>query len=275
MDGSQRTFALFEGQTVRASAERYDLAGMLDGRRVRVCAVGSALGHVPGNEASARALIDALVDDAARHGAEVAVLFLPAGFETTGPREFVIRPNDLTLGVAKSTRNGAPMTTVRGGEERDLAAIAAMGHRFAERFRFHLERDVAFIRYVIARQRLLCGLGAANARQLQFYIAEEGITAAAYVVISVAGGEWTLEECGDRDRSGARVGALLQALIAREPSEHPPLIRAWLPAGFVPPQSTVVSSVPSSRVVRVRLLGNTPVASLGDADVLYWQSDLF
>jgi hypothetical protein len=228
---------------------------------------------VSGDAVSARALIDALVDDAAREGAEVAVLFVSAGFETNGPREFVIRPHDLTLDVARSTRHGAPMTTVRGGEERDLTAIVAMGHRFAERFRFHLERDVAFIRYVIARQRLRCGLGLANARQLQFFIAEEGITAAAYVVISVAGGEWTLEECGDRDPSGARVGALLQALIAREPSEHPPLIRAWLPAGFVPPQVTVVSSVPSLRVVRVRLLGDTPHASLGDTDVLWWQND--
>jgi hypothetical protein len=30
-------------------------------------------------------------------------------------------------------------------------------------------------------------------------IAEEGITAAAYVVVSIADGTWTIEECGDRD----------------------------------------------------------------------------
>jgi hypothetical protein len=54
-------------------------------------------------------------------------------------------------------------------------------------------------------------------RQLHFFIAEEGITAAAYVVISIVGRTWTIEECGNRDPSGARVGAILQPLIAREP----------------------------------------------------------
>jgi hypothetical protein len=29
-----------------------------------------------------------------------------------------------------------------------------------------------------------------------------------------------IEECGDRDPSGARVGAILQALIAREPAKR-------------------------------------------------------
>jgi len=43
---------------------------------------------------------------------------------------------------------------------------------------------------------------------------------------------------GDRDPSGARVGAILQALIAREPVQHRPTIRAWLPHGFVAPQVT-------------------------------------
>jgi hypothetical protein len=63
---------------------------------------------------------------------------------------------------------------------------------------------------VITTRRLLAGLAAAGARQLHFFIAEEGITAAAHVVISVVGDLWTLEECGDRDPAGARVGVLLQ-----------------------------------------------------------------
>lgn len=113
------------------------------------------------------------------------------------------------------------MTMVRGGEERDLAAIVAMGRARAEPFRFHLDRDVDFVQYAITSKRLLAGLGSANARQLHFFIAEEGITAAAYVILSVVGACWTLEECGDRDVSGARVGALLQALIAREPPRGP------------------------------------------------------
>jgi hypothetical protein len=68
------------------------------------------------------------------------------------------------------------MAMVRGGEERDLAAIVAMGRVRAEPFRFHLDRDVDFVQYAITSKRLLAGLGSADARQLHFFIAEEGIT---------------------------------------------------------------------------------------------------
>jgi hypothetical protein len=165
------------------------------------------------------------------------------------------------------------MMLVRGGEERDLAAIVAMGSVRAERFRFHLDRDLDFLRYVSARKRLLGALGPAHARQLQFFIAEEGITAAAYVILSVVGDTWMLEECGDRDPSGARVGALLQALIAREPGERRPTIRGWLPAGFLPPQVTIAAATPSAEVVRLRMLDSSTVPQLSDDDVLYWRND--
>jgi hypothetical protein len=121
---------------------------------------------------------------------------------------------------------------------------------------------------------LRAGLGQAGARQLHFFIAEEGITAAAYVVISIVGGTWTIEECGDRDPSGARVGAILQALIAREPVERRPTIRAWLTRGFVPPQVRIVSAKPSTDVLRVRSLGATVQPRLAGDDVLYWRSDI-
>jgi len=45
---------------------------------------------------------------------------------------------------------------------------------------------------------------------------------------------------GDRDPSGARAGAILQGLIAREPAERRPTIRGWLASGFLPPQVTIV-----------------------------------
>jgi hypothetical protein len=188
---------------------------------------------------------------------------------------------DLTLHVAESPRHGAPMTMVRGGEERDLAAIAAMGRVRAGEFclrggRFHLDRDIDLVQHAITRRRLLAGLGPAGARQLHFFIAEEGITAAAYVVVSIAADGWTLEECGDRDPSGARVGALLQALIAREPVETRPTIRGWLPPRFLPPQVTVVSAAPSTAMMMVRVLNRTPPAPrLSGDEVLYWRSDVF
>jgi hypothetical protein len=168
------------------------------------------------------------------------------------------------------------MTLVRGGEDRELDAIAAVGQVRAGQYRFHIDRGVDLVKYAITRKRLLAGLGSAGVRQLQFVIAEEGITAAAYLVISVVGGTWTIEECGDRDSSGARVGALLQALIAREPAESRPVIRGWLPPGFVPPQVTIASAAPSTEVLMARGLSHRVARlQLSSAELLYWRNDVF
>ena len=121
--------------------------------------------------------------------------------------------------MTESTRYGAPMTMVRGGDDRDLKDIVALGRARAAPFRFHLNRDRDIVHFAIARKRLLAGLGPPGARIVHFFIAEEGASAVAYVVISVQGNEWTIEEAGDRDPGGARLGAILQALIAREPAE--------------------------------------------------------
>ena len=115
-----------------------------------------------------------------------------------------------------------------------------MGRARAERYRFHLERDRDFVHFAIVRKRLLAGLGPAGDREVQFFVAEEGSSAVAYVVITVRGGGWVLEECGDRDPTGARVGAILQVLIARDPSAARPAITAWLPSDFRPPQIEIV-----------------------------------
>jgi GNAT superfamily N-acetyltransferase len=275
---NQRPLALVDGADVLASATQYDLAAVLDQRPVRVCGIGSifcAPAHRDGGHA--RELVDRLLDEAARDGAVMALLFSEMSPENYEPNGFeVVSMTEAELTVAESSRRGAPMTLIRGGEERDLAAIVAMGQVRAHPFRFYLDRDVDFVQYAITKKRLLAGLGEAGARQLHFFIAEEGITAAAYVVISIVGGTWMIEECGDRDPSGARVGAILQALIAREPIERRPTIRAWLPRGFVPPQVTIVSAKPSTDVLMVRPLGSTVVQPRLSADeVLYWRSDIF
>jgi hypothetical protein len=222
-------------------------------------------------------LIERLLDEAARDGAELALLFSAMGPECCARDGFEVIPTtEVELSVAESSRRGAPMTMIRSGEARDLGAVVAMGHVRAGAFRFHLDRDVDFVQYAITKRRLLAGFGSAGARQLHFFIAEEGITAAAYVVVSVAGNTWSIEECGDRDSSGARVGAILQALIAREPIERRPSIRAWLPPGFVPPQATILSAKPSTEVILMRPLGSTLVRPpLTADDVLYWRSDIF
>jgi hypothetical protein len=126
-----------------------------------------------------------------------------------------------------------------------------MGRVRSEKYRFHLDRDLDLVQYAMAKKRLLAGLGPAGARELRCFIAEEGASAVAYVVVSVRrraldaawtpdaegthGAEWTIEECGDRDPSGARTGAILQALIARGPAE--PAARYAAPAGVSLPRS--------------------------------------
>jgi len=273
----QRLSALVEGHDILASAEQYDLTGVLDGRSIRICGIRrvwtspsrSGLGD-------AKMLVDAIFGNAVEQGAEMGLVIsdsepddaVGSGFET-------IRFTDLTLSVAQSPRHGAPMTTVRAGEVRDLGAIAAMGNVRAKPFRFHFERDVDFVQYAITAKRLVAGLVVAHRRNLQFFIAEEGITAAAYVVLTVVGDVWTVEECGDRDPCGARVGALLQALIAREPSKPAPTIRGRLPAGFIPPQVSITSSAPSTQSISMRMLrADAAAPALSCDDILIWPSDL-
>jgi hypothetical protein len=274
----RRRFALVHAGDVLASAERYDLTGRLDRQPIAICGIASV--HSGGTGVDGRkvesALVEQLLDDARRDGADLALLFPTANRSSPVPHGFEAVPTtDVELTVTESPRYGAPMTLVRGGEDRDLDAIAAMGHVRASQCRFHLVRDAALIKHAITRKRLLAGLGSVGARQLLFVIAEEGITAAAYLVISVVGATWTIEECGDRDASGARVGALLQALIAREPGESRPVIRGWLPPGFLPPQVSIASASSAAPVLLARALSpRVQALQLSASDVMYWRNDL-
>ncbi|MEO5822708.1 MAG: GNAT family N-acetyltransferase [Vicinamibacteraceae bacterium] len=273
----QRHVALIDGAGLLASAVRYQFDAVLDGRPLQVCGIGSVFtqpehrGH-----GHATALVERLLDDAARDGADLALMFGDADATYATRHGFSMVPTvDVTMTVVESTRYGAPMTLIRGGEERDLAAIVAMGRVRAASCRFHLDRDLDLVQHGITRRRLVAGLGPAGARELQFFIAEEGITAAAYVVLSVAGDTWTLEECGDRDQTGARVGAILQALIARAPVERRPTIRGWLPPHFAPPQVTLSAASSSRTLLLKQLRGGSFGVPLGLDDVLYWCSDVF
>jgi hypothetical protein len=273
----QRRYALIRGIDLLASAQRYDLSGRLGEQALRICGIGALWSDAAhGDVLHARVLVERLVDDARRDGADLAMVCTSPASTTPMLDGFEVLPTrDVELTVAESTRYGAPMTLVRGGEDRDLAAIVAMGQARASRYRFHLERGADLIKYAITKKRLLAGLGASGSRQLVFVIAEEGITAAAYVVLSIVNGSWTLEECGDRDASGARVGALLQALIAREPVERRPVIRGWLPPGFVPPQVTIVSTQPAEILLARPLTVTVDRPALSSDDLLYWRSDSF
>ncbi len=166
---------------------------------------------------------------------------------------------------------------VRAGDDRDLAHITELSAARATRARFALDRSEDYIRYAISRRRLLAGLGPAGLRQTEFLVAEEGHMAVAYLVCSVHNGEWTIEEAGDRDPSGARLGAMLQVMLAREPALPPPRITGLWPHDLTPPQLTVVTRQAPQEVMMIRPLRDRtlPMPPLSASDVLYWHADLF
>jgi hypothetical protein len=273
-----RHFALVASGDVLASAERYDLSGSLDGQRVTMCGI-AAVSHCDEHDDSCSvvALVNQLLEEATRRGVDLALLFRTSNASPLAVDGFEVLPTtQVEITIAASARPGAPMVLVRGGENRDLDAIAAMGRVRASQFRFHLDRATDHIAHAITRTRLLAGLAPPGVRRLEFVIAEEGITAAAYLVMSVVDGVWMIEECGDRDVTGARVGALLQALIAREPAESRPVIRGWLPPGFLPPQITIAAAPATGPSVLARGLSPRVQGLRWSApDVLYWLNDVY
>ena len=274
-----RRFALVDGDELLASAKLYAFEAVLDGRPIRVAGVGAVFtSPARRGRGSARELMERLLERAAADGADLALLFSEIGPDYYARLGFeVVALKDRQLRVTESTRYGAPMTMVRGGDDRDLRDIVAMGVARAEPYRFHLTRDRDLVHFAIARKRLLAGLGAPGVRALHFFVAEEGASAAAYVVMSVQGNAWTLEEAGDRDPSGARAGAILQALIAREPAEKRPSITGWLPEAFLPPQVTIVDVKPSREVMMTRALTDRArlARPLGESEVCFWHGDAF
>lgn len=274
----RRRCALVASGDVLASAALYDLTGTVDRQPVTICGIAAVSNRSAddGGGGSVGALVEQLVDEATLSGVDLALLFRTSHASVAADGFEVLPTTEVELTVAESDRHGAPMVLVRGGETRDLDAIAAMGRIRANPYRFHVDRDVDLIAHAITRTRLLAGLAPPGVRRLEFVIAEEGITAAAYLVMSVVDGVWTIEECGDRDVTGARVGALLQALIAREPAESRPVIRGWLPPGFVPPQLTVAAAPAAPPLIFARALSSR-VQGLpwSTSDVLYWLNDVY
>src|SRR5438132_621590 len=106
------------------------------------------------------------------------------------------------------TRGGMPRRCAPRGATITCAAsrcstIAAMHATRASGVRFALRRDPPLIEYSLSKKRLLAGFGFGagprGSRQTEFFVAEEGASAVAYVVLTVTAAGWTLEEAGDRD----------------------------------------------------------------------------
>ena len=240
-----------------------------------MCGIGAVI--TPADQRGrgyASALIEELLRRARDQGALLAGLFSEIGSEFYERLGFTGIPFD-EVTITVNRKGGAPAMLVRAGDERDLEALATMHATRSADAPFALRRDAAHLHYALAKKRLLCGLGPVGLRQLEFFVAEEGASAVAYVVLSVNGNGWTLEDAGDRDPAGARLGAMLQVLLAREPSHQAPLIRAWWPrACAIPPQIQLTDRSAPKDLFMVRPLSDVAMPKTVD-DVFYWHLDHF
>ncbi|HEX5109107.1 MAG TPA: GNAT family N-acetyltransferase [Vicinamibacterales bacterium] len=262
-----------ESGTLLSSAKRYRLRAVLRGRPVRVCGIGAVFTAPDARgRGYASELVARLVQEARQEGAEFAMLFSEIGPAFYERLSFQAVPLD-EVSLAVERKDGAPAMLVRAGGESDLPALASMHAARAAASSFTLQRDPSYIQFSLARKRLRAGLAPPGVRHVEFYVAEEGASAVAYVILSINEQGWTLDEAGDRDPAAARLGAMLQVLVAREPSSAQPAIRAWWPRTFpVPPQLKMTRTGRSRDQLMMRPLADSPLP--GD-DVFYWRGDVF
>lgn len=269
--------ALLESDAVTSSAKRYDLSARIDGRIRRVLGIGAVFTSPDRRgRGGARRLLEGMLETALAEGYEFAMLFSEIDPRLYESLDFVPVPlNESRLRVSR--RAGSPAVLIRAGDDRDIPAIAEMSAARAASAGLALDRTEDWIRFGLTRRRLLSGLGPAGLREVEFLVTEEGHMAVAYVVTTVHEGRWFIEDAGDRDPSGARVGAMLQAMLARTPHLDQPEIRAWLPHGYVPPQVEIVERYPTEEILMIRPLKDRtlPLPPLAAADVQYSHLDYF
>jgi hypothetical protein len=271
-----------DGARVLSSAKRYDLSLWLKGRRVSGLGVGAVFtpesqrGH-----GHAAAIVKALEDQARGDGAEVSLLFSEIGpqyYTRLGYTQIPLQ----TVEVEVGQKDGAPAMMVRAGENSDAAGVAAMHDQRARGFDLAMLPDEAQVRYSISKKRMFAGLGTGLGRSIEYFVSEEGHQAVAFLLIQVTRGAsgqpdtWSIEACGDRDPSGARLGAMLQVLLARAPSAQRPIIRAWWPDSLRPPQLRCVPRQPAGEVMMLKpLVPGITLDALAPDGVMYWHGDAF
>jgi GNAT superfamily N-acetyltransferase len=269
-------FALVDEQDrLLASAKRYRFDARLDEREVRMAGIGAVF--TPPDlrgRGFASEIVEQVVERERQEGAHMASLFSEIGEAFYKRLGFnLVGLEEVTIEVMQ--KGGAPAMLVRAGHESDLPAIAAMHETRSAPARFALRRDPSLIHYSLSKRRLQAGFGPVGLRHTEFFVAEEGASAVAYVVITVSAGGWTIEEAGDRDPAGARLGGMLQVLLARDPSHQPGLIRTWWPHGFpVPPQIRLTERIPARDLFMIRPLADLPMPQRNE-DVFYWRGDYF
>jgi GNAT superfamily N-acetyltransferase len=270
--------ALQDGPHIVASAKRLDLSMQIDGRIRRVLGIGAVF-TAPAyrGRGAAKELISRMIETGEAEGFEFAALFSEISPRIYEQVDFVPVPLAEWRLTVDQKGGGPPAVLVRSGEERDIAAIAEISGTRSAAARLSVARSEDFIRFGIARKRLLAGLGAAGLREVEFLVSEEGHQPVAYLVCSSHLGSWFIEDAGDRDPSGARLGAMLQVMLARHPGEALPEIRGWFPHSLTPPQVRVAHAGPTSEVLMIRPLKDRtlPLPPLSAEEVVFWHADYF
>jgi predicted N-acetyltransferase YhbS len=270
--------ALQDGPHVVASAKRYDLSMRIDDRIRRVLGIGAVF-TAPAyrGRGAARELLTRIIETAEAEGHEFAALFSEIAPRFYEQLDFVPVPlNESRLEVDRQG-GGPPAVLVRSGEDRDVPAMTEISAARSAAARLAVARSEDFINYGIARKRLLAGLGPPGAREVEFLVSEEGHQPVAYIVCVSQRGSWFIEDAGDRDPSGARLGAMLQAMLARHPGEPTPDIRGWIPRTLAPPQVRIAATSPTNEVLMIRPLKDRtlPLPPLSAEEVIYWRGDYF
>lgn len=259
-----------------STAKRYDLRVRAGDGEVPAIGIGALFTRPDARRRGAAAgLLRALMEQAEAEGARVALLFSEIGtryYERFGFRTVPVTQTVLELKAGPTV--APPAIPLRSGEAADLPAIAEMNALQASGFPFTLARSPDYIAFAVAKKRLLAASGAPGRRQVGFFVVEEGGRAAAYAVVLAVGDYWMITECGDRDPTGARVGALFEAMLARR-DEQPRRLLAWLPPGFLPPQLNVLwRERPAVAMMAAPLGGFALDVPHGD-HVAWWHADAF
>jgi GNAT superfamily N-acetyltransferase len=264
---------LVDGDTVLASAKRYLFDAIVAGEVVRILGIGAVFtpdAH-RGRGLAAR-LIDAMLADGRERGCRWALLFSEIGPDYYARLGFTaVERADVTLTVPRS-RRGAPATLVRALDPADLPELAAISQRNVESADGRLVRSADLLEFGIVRQRLRAGLGPDGLRQVEAFVSEEGHKPVSYVVVTRGPEGVRLVDCGDRDPTGARVGAMLEVLAERDPASEDRTLVGWLPPGMRPPQLAYGDLVPTSDVMMWKpLLPDLPACPVASVPDLHWR----
>ena len=272
--------ALTEGSEILASAKWHDLACQLNGQPIRVLGVGAVFTpETQRGRGRATELITRMMEKAEADGYQAALLFSEIGAPIYERMGFTaIARETVTLEIL-FPRQGPPATLVRVGEDLDLKYLAEF-HKVPS---FGLARTPDLIKFNVVKRRVRAASSPIGSRTVEFFVSEEGHRPVAYVLLSrgpsgnLGDGPdvmW-LEACGDRDPSGARVGAMLQVLRARTLSESWPPLLSWLPDGWLPQQLEIVSRAPADDICMIRPLGKNILPPLRAKDIEWWHADCF